>query len=149
MKSLPALTGIAFLTASCAAVTTTPLPSQPVNSSFNADGFTWNSGGGINVSMKAFEKDGLVGVCGLRSELSNQGDPSVDLNPWALQNMRIVLADDTVFSDVGAFPKTSWNENAAPTGTASCFLTDVPWRAAYAGARPDVKMARTSYKYYD
>ena len=149
MRVLPIMFLASAVLASCAAISTSPLPPQPVNSSFRADGFTWNSGGGIHVSMKAFEKDGRVGVCGLRSELSNQGDPSVDLNPWALQNMRIELGDDTVFSDVAAFPKTSWDENAAPAGTASCFLTDVPWRASYAGAEPDIKMARTSYKYYD
>lgn len=148
MRSLAFMTcGVALLGA-CAQIATDPLPGQTVKESWSIDGITWQSGGGIYVSLTAFEKDNRVAVCGLRAEQANKGDPSHDLNPVAIQAMRVELASDTVFSDVAAFPTTNWT-GRRPLGEAKCFLTSQAWKPKYNGVKPLIETSKTNFVYYD
>lgn len=140
---------IPLVLASCAAITTESMPSRQVDKTFVGDGATWRDGGGILVSMKAFEEQGRVAVCGLRAEKASGGNPTVDLNPWMLQNMRVELGDEIVFSDVAAFPKGIWEDNSYPAGRAACFLTNTAWQPSFDTQDARIELARTKYTYHD
>ena len=140
---------LCILVTGCASLTTSPLPARPVDNSFVWDGATWRDGGGIYISVAAFEEQGKVAVCGLRSEQAPARGPGLDLNARMLISLRVELAGETVFSDLTAFPKTTWNEDAAPAGRASCFLTDLPWEPRFNGQRPNVVGAKRKFIYYE
>ncbi|MEM0942933.1 MAG: hypothetical protein AAGI70_03205 [Pseudomonadota bacterium] len=140
---------LALPIAACAPLTTSPLPPRVVDQTFVWDGMTWQGGGGVYISLAAFEEQGKVAVCGLRAEQDPQASPSVDLNSWATQSMRVELVGRTVFSDLAAFPETQFREDAAPAGQAKCFLTSEPWVKGFEGASPDVVSEKRTYKWFD
>ncbi|MEM7507445.1 MAG: hypothetical protein AAF415_11925 [Pseudomonadota bacterium] len=149
IRVLPFALISAMVLSGCAAITTDAMPPRQVDKTFVGDGATWRDGGGILVSVKAFEEQGKVAVCGLRAQKASRSNPSVDLNPWMLQNMRVELGDEIIFSDVGAFPNTTWVDDQYPSGRAACFLTSTAWKPGFENKEARIELARTKYTYYD
>ena len=143
MRPLKA-THLAIITA--VAACGTPLPDRSVDSSYVWDGFVWSGGGGVYVSIKTFEDQGKVALCGVYSAADDSQDRFTDLGITA---MNIKLGDEIIAYDIGFFKRVAFNENSAPVGNAKCRRTGSAWKPQYASLKPDAIVGKSRFVIYD
>jgi hypothetical protein len=136
-----ALAGCARLPAPLA---TEPVePGEPVGPAYHAGGGQWSDGAAVIILIRAFERLGRVGFCGART-VRSQTARTVLLTDYAANVAVLRLADDRIQQGLGMLPEARYRDDM--TGVAArCYLTDRPWRAAYAEAAPEIRIARLQF----
>ncbi len=85
------------------------LPESSVDSSYVFDGFEWQGGGGVYVSIKTFENQGKVALCGAYSA-GSKNDPRGRFDDLALANMYVQLGDKIITNNIGFFNRVAFHE---------------------------------------
>ena len=136
---------LAFVVAGCGGGGPEPLPDRPVDENFYWSVTTWTSGSTLAFSHAAFEHDGAVAVCGLRSSTADT-PAERRFDALALPQMRLTLAGTPILGDLSRLPEAAPNGDRGPQGVAECYVTDVPWRAQYEGVPAEVKSSETEFQ---
>ena len=124
------------------------LPESSVNSSYVFDGMEWQRGGGVYVSIKTFEDQGKVALCGAYSA-GSEFDPQGSFGDLALANMYVQLGDKIITYNIDYFNRVAFHEGEAPVGRTACKRTSTDWKPEYASFKPDVKLGKTRFTIYD
>ena len=138
------LPAIAAGLSSCGGVS---LPESSVDSSYVFDGIEWQSGGGVYVSIKTFDDQGKVALCGVYS--AGESDPQSRFGDLALANMYVQLGDKIITYNIDYFNRVAFHEGKAPVGRAACKRTSTDWRPEYASFKPDAKLGKSRFTIYD
>jgi hypothetical protein len=120
-----------------------PLGTESVTSAYAAGGGQWDDGATVIILVRAFEQDGRVAFCGVwtahanstRTLLYNGQVPGVAV---------LRLAGDRIHQGLGILPEARYRPDMTGA-TARCYLTDHPWRAAYAAAVPEIRIPRLQF----
>ena len=126
----------------------TPLPGSIVDSSYVFDGLEWQGGGGVYVSVKTFDDQGKVALCGAYSAYA-EDDPRDAFAALALANMYVRLGDKIIATNIGFFNHVAFHDGEAPVGQSACKRTTIDWKQEYAFLRPDLNIGKTRYIIYD
>lgn len=127
--------------------TAQPLGTESVTAAYSAGGGEFDDGATVIFLTRAFERNGRVAYCGVRTTSFSTGRTFFHQQEvaWAAS---LMLAGDRIAHGLGDLPETPWAENL--TGrTASCFLTGIPWQPAYAGATPQIRIPRLQWGDFD
>ncbi len=118
----------------CAQVASTSLPDQPVDASYIVRG--GGSGPVLAVAAKVFEDNKMVAVCGAWAH-------SKFIDPYAgtfidqyMSSSSLRFDDVTIVGSLTSFRKVGFDKKVGPTGPATCFRTDMPWKAGYSDLEP-------------
>jgi hypothetical protein len=126
----------------------TPLPDSTVDSSYVFVGMEWQGGGGVYVSIKTFDDQGKVALCGAYSAY-NEDDPRDAFAALALANMYVRLGDKIIANNIEFFNHVAFHDGQAPLGQSACKRTRIDWKTEYAFLRPDLKIGKHRYVIYD
>jgi hypothetical protein len=142
LPSLLAVTAVAALLAACVRLPV-PLATEAVGRSYHAGGGHWGDGGAVVILLRTLEQDGRVAFCGAWSAHSNS-TRTLFLNDYVANVAVLRLAGDRIQSGLGILPEARYRDDMTGA-TARCYLTERPWRAIYAGAEPEIRIARLQF----
>lgn len=135
----------AFAVAALAACVRSPLPlaTEAVGPAYHTGGGQWSDGGAVVILLRTFERDGRVAFCGAWTAHSNS-TRSLFLNDYVAGAAVLRLAGDRIHQGLGLLPEARYRPDMTGA-TARCYLTEQPWRAAYAGAEPEIRIPRLQF----
>ena len=120
-----------------------PLPAEAVGPGYHAGGGQWDDGGAVVILVRTFEQAGRVGFCGAWTAHSNS-TRTLLLNDYVAGAAVLRLAGDRIQRGLGILPEARHRPDM--TGAAArCYLTERPWRPDYAGAEPQIRIARLQF----
>ena len=139
-----ALAGVLVL-AGCAGLGTKrePVGTEAVTSAYTAAGGQYDDGATVILLVRAFERDGRIGYCGVRTEHSMTAR-TLFLNEFVADAAMLRLADDHIASGMRSLGEARYRDDMTGA-TARCFLTDRPWRTIYAADEPEIRIPRLSF----
>ncbi len=141
MRPLPGLVA-ALLLAACARLPA-PLATEPVGPAYHAGGGQWDDGAGLVFLVRTFERNDRVAFCGVRTEVSTTAR-TLYLNDYVAGVAVLRLDGDRIHQGLRMLPDARYRPDMTGA-TARCYLTDRPWRAGYAAARPEIRIARMQF----
>ena len=120
-----------------------PLAIEPVGPAYHAGGGQWDDGAAVIILLRTFEQDGRVAFCGTWTAQGNSAR-TLFLNGYVPRVAVLRLAGDRIHQGLGILPEARYRPDmtGAPV---RCYLTDRPWRAAYADAAPEIRIARLQF----
>jgi hypothetical protein len=140
MRLLPSL--CAFALAACVRLPA-PLATEAVGPAYHAGGGQWDDGGAVVILVRTFEREGRVAFCGTWTAHSNS-TRTLLLNDYVANVALLRLAGDRIHQGLGMLPEARYRPDMSGA-TARCYLTDQPWRAAYADADPEIRIPRLQF----
>lgn len=117
-----------------------PAGFDTVGPDYVAGGGEWNTGGGITVAARAFERDGRTLVCGAWTT-TRQAGVTYAYNRDVMEVGSVYLAGERLVQNLSFMTETRASENLAGA-SAGCVASPVDWRPAFAGAEPRVRFPR-------
>jgi len=123
------------------------LPESSVDSSYVFDGFEWQGGGGVYVSIKTFDDQGKVALCGAYS--ASESDARGRFGDLALASMYVQLGGKIITNNIDYFNRVAFHEGKAPIGRAACKRTSADWKPEFASLQPDAQLGKTKFKILD
>jgi hypothetical protein len=147
--SKAAMSGITVLVR-CAAVlalvgcaTVTSVGTDPIDSRYSVGGGEWDSGGGITIAARAFERNGVTVICGAWT-MDRQSVMTSDLNDFVLEAGSIFLDGDRAVQNLSFMRLVPYSDNIAGE-QANCVASVRPWKAEYAAAPARVRIPRMAF----
>lgn len=132
----------AAVLAGCAALPD-PAGTEAVSSAYAAGGGRYDDGATVIFLVRAFERDGRAGICGVRTAHSMTGR-TLFLNEHVARAALVTLAGDPILRGLRNLPEARFRPDMTGA-TARCLLTDRPWRAAYSTATPEIRIPRLQF----
>lgn len=120
-----------------------PLDTEAVTEAYSAGGGRFDDGASVIILIRAFEQDGRVAYCGVRTAQGPTGRTLLlnDLVPGAAV---LYLAGDRIHQGFDRLPEARYRDDMTGA-TARCFVTDRAWRPVYADAAPVLRVARMQF----
>ena len=147
--SKAAMSGITFLVR-CAAVlalvgcaTVTPVGTDPIDLRYSVGGGQWDSGRGITVVARAFERNGVTVICGAWT-IDSQGGLTRDYNDDVLEAGSVFLDGDRAVQNLSFMRLVPYSDNIAGE-QANCVATGLPWKTDYATVPARVRLPRMAF----
>jgi hypothetical protein len=140
---VPLALASAIVVAACAGVSREPLGTEAVTPAYTAAGGQFDDGATVILLVRAFERDGRVAYCGLRTEHSMTGRTLFLKEPVA-DAATLRLAGDHIASGMKGLGRARYGDDMTGA-TARCFLTDRPWRTIYGAVEPEIRIPRLSF----
>lgn len=138
LQRLLAQLALPLVLAGCAAGT--PIESTSIDAQYQTGGGVWNSGGGITFAFTVFERNGGAAVCGAWT-MDRQSVVTSELNRPVVEVASVVIGGDRLIQNLWFMRQVPYSDNI--TGQqANCVLSDRPWKAAYDGLSPEVRIPR-------
>lgn len=131
------------VTLSACAGVTADLGTERVTADYAAGGGQYDDGATVIFLTRAFERDGRVAFCGVRTAHSMTGR-TLYLNDFVADVAVMQLASDRIVQGLEGLPEAPYQPDM--TGAvAGCHQTDRPWRPGYAGETPTIRIARLQF----
>lgn len=118
----------------------TPAGSDTVGPGYVTGGGTWNTGGGISAAVRVLKRGGATVVCGAWTT-DRQSALTVNHNRDVMAAGSVYLAGTRLVQGLGFMARVPYSNNIAGA-SANCVASSVPWRPAFADARPKVRFPR-------
>lgn len=135
---------LAILLASSACATLpTPIGTEAVGPGYAAGGGQWDDGATVIFLTRAFEHEGQVAFCGIRTAHSTT-TRTLRYEDFVPRAAKLLLAGDTIANGLRMLPEARYRDDMTGA-TARCLVTDRPWRAAHAGATPEIRIPRLQF----
>jgi hypothetical protein len=116
---------------------------DPVGPGYVSGGGEWNSGGGVTVVVRIFERGGTTVVCGAWAT-DQQSVLSINRNTDAIQVGSIYAGNTRLVQNLSFMAHVPYSINI--TGAqAECVASTVPWRAEFAETGPRVRFPRLAF----
>ncbi len=111
---------------------------QSVGSDYTIGGGEWDSGGGITIVARAFERDGTTIVCGAWTT-DQQSAVSATLNENVIEAASIYAGKTRLVQNLNFMRRVRYAENIAGAPV-NCVASAKPWLAEFAtdGARVEI-----------
>jgi len=127
---------LAAITAACAQGAA--VEPQSVSPDYVIGGGEWDSGGGITIAARAFERNGITVVCGAWTT-DQQSAVSATLNENVIEAASIYAGGTRLVQNLNFMSRVRYAENISGA-PANCVASAKPWRANFAadGARVEI-----------
>ena len=109
-----------------------PAGFETIGPGYSVGGGMWNTGGGITVVARAFERNGATVVCGAWTT-DRQSAMTYAYNSDVIQTASVYLAGERLVQNLSFMAQVPYAENISGR-QARCVATAEPWRDAFAGA---------------
>jgi hypothetical protein len=116
---------------------------DPIDPRYSVGGGEWNSGGGITIVARAFERNGVTVICGAWT-MDRQSGITSELNDDVMEAGSVFLDGDRAVQNLSFMRLVPYSDNIAGE-QANCVATGRPWKADYAAAPARVRMPRMSF----
>ncbi len=136
-----AVLGIALVVAACTRFA--DVGSDTVGPGYATGGGEWNSGGGITVVVRAFERDDATVVCGAWAT-DRQSVLSANMNHDVMQTASVYIGRTRIVQNLVFMARVPYSDNISGA-QASCVASSVPWRAEFAETAPRIRVPRLAY----
>jgi hypothetical protein len=136
-----ALIAAMLLTAACTRFAS--VGTDTVGPGYVQGGGDWDSGGGITVVARVFERGGATVVCGAWTT-DRQSVLTAELNDDIIETGSIHLDGDRVAWNLGFMTELRQAENLSGV-QANCVASGKRWRPAFAEAEPRIHLPRLSF----
>ncbi len=103
-------------------------------------GGEWNSGGGITVVARAFERGGATVVCGAWTT-DRQSVLSINQNDDAMETGSVYAGNTRLVMNLAFMARVPYADNISGA-QANCVASTVPWRAEFAEKGPRLRFPR-------
>ncbi len=127
--------------AGCANVTS--VGTDPIDPRYSVGGGEWNSGGGITIVARAFERNGVTVICGAWT-MDRQSGLTRDYNDDVLEAGSVFLDGDRAVQNLSFMRLVPYSDNIAGE-QANCLAAGLPWKVNYAVVPARVRMPRMSF----
>ncbi len=134
----------------CAAVlalvgctTATPVGTDPIDPRYSVGGGEWDSGAGIAIAARAFERNGVAVICGAWT-MDRQSVVTSELNDDVLEAGSVFLDGDRAVQNLSFMRLVRYSDNIAGD-QANCVAAGLPWKADYAAAPARVRIPRMAF----
>ena len=131
----------------CAAVlalvgctTATPVGTDTIDPRYSVGGGEWDSGGGITIVARAFERNGVTVICGAWT-MDRQSALSTLWNDDVMEAGSVFLDGDRAVQNLSFMRRVPYSDNIAGD-QANCVATGLPWKADYVVVPARVRMPR-------
>ncbi len=125
----------------CATVTS--VGTDPIDSRYSVGGREWDSGGGITIAARAFERNGVTVICGAWT-MDRQSVVTSELNDEVLGAGSVFLDGDRTVQNLSFMRLVPYSDNIAGE-QANCVATGRPWKADYDAAPARVRIPRMAF----
>ena len=136
-----ARSAVALALAGC--TTATPVGTDPIDSRYSVGGGEWDSGGGITIAARAFERNGVTVICGAWT-MDRQSVLTSELNDNVMEAGSVFLDGDRAVQNLSFMRMVPYSDNIAGE-QANCVATGLPWKANYAAAPARVRIPRMAF----
>jgi len=136
-----AVPGLALLAMACTrfAIVGTDI----IGPGYAIGGGEWNSGGGITIVVRAFERGGATVVCGAWAT-DRQSVLSVNQNRDVMEAGSVYIDRTRIVHNLAFMARIPYSDNI--TGSqASCVASSVPWRTEFAETEPRTRIPRMAF----
>ena len=135
----PCVAGL--VVAGCATVT--PVGNEQIDPRYSLGGGEWNSGGGITIAARTFERNGVVVVCGAWT-MDRQSVLTSELNDNVVAAASVFVGGDRAVNNLSFMRLVPYSDNISGE-QANCVATDRPWKAGYSPASTRVRIPRMAF----
>jgi len=133
--------GLGLLAAGCA--TYQAAGTDTVGPGYLTDGGEWNTGGGISVAVRIFERDGAALVCGAWTT-DRQSALTVNHNEGVMAAASVYAGGMRLVQDLSFMRRVRESDNLSGA-QANCVASSKPWRADFADSGPRLRFAPISF----
>jgi hypothetical protein len=123
--------------------TATSVGTDPIDPRYSLGGGQWDSGGGITIVARAFERNGVTVVCGAWT-MDRQSVVSSDFNGNVMEAGSVFLDGDRAVQNLSFMRQLPYSDNIAGK-QANCVASSLPWNADYATAPARIRMPRMNF----
>ena len=123
--------------------TATPVGTDPIDPRYSVGGGEWNSGGGITIVARAFERNGATVICGAWT-MDRQSGMTSELNDDVLAAGSVFLDGDRAVQNLSFMRLVPYSDNIAGE-QANCVATGLSWKVDYTTAPARVRMPRMAF----
>ncbi len=147
--SKAAMSGITFLVRYAAVLalvgcaTAASVGTDMIDLRYSVGGGEWDSGGGITIAARAFERNGVTVICGAWT-MDRQSVMTSELNDEVLGAGSVFLDGDRAVQNLSFMRLVRYSDNIAGE-QANCVAAGLPWKADYAAAPARVRMPRMAF----
>ncbi len=106
-------------------------------------GGEWNSGGGITVVVRAFERGGVTVVCGAWTT-DRQSVLSINQNDDAIEAGSVYAGKTRLVMNLAFMARVPYADSISGA-QANCVASSVPWRAEFAETGPRLRFPRLAF----
>jgi hypothetical protein len=116
---------------------------ENVGTEYVTGGGEWNTGGGVTVVARVFERNGATVVCGAWTT-DRQSVLTINLNYNVMEIGSVYLGRTRVVQNLGFMARVPYSDNI--TGAqANCVASSRPWRPEFAETEPRLRFPRVAY----
>ena len=136
-----AVLGFALLAVACTRFAI--VGNDTIGPGYATGGGEWNSGGGITIVVRAFERGGATVVCGAWAT-DQQSVLSINQNRDVMEAASIYIGRTRIVQNLVFMARVPYSDNISG-GQANCVASSVPWRAQFAVTGPRTRIPRMSF----
>jgi hypothetical protein len=136
-----ALLGIALTVVACTRYA--DIGTDTIGPGYATGGGEWDSGGGITIVVRAFERGDATVVCGAWAT-DQQSALSANMNFDVMEVGSIYIGRHRIVQNLVFMARVPYSDNISG-GQANCVASTVPWRAEFAENGPRLRIPRMAY----
>jgi hypothetical protein len=125
----------------CATVSSVGI--DPIDPRYSVGGGEWNSGGGITIVARAFERNGVTVICGAWT-MDRQSGMTSELNDDVMEAGSVFLDGDRAVQNLSFMRLVPYSDNIAGE-QANCVAAGLPWKVNYAVVPARVRIPHMSF----
>ena len=133
--------GLALVVVACSRFA--DVGTDTIGSGYVTGGGEWNTGGGITIAVRAFERGGATVVCGAWAT-DQQSVLSIHQNRDVMEFGSIYIGGTRIVQNLVFMTRVPYSDNISGR-QANCVASSVPWRAKFAEAGPRTRIPRISF----
>ena len=126
--------------------TATPVGTDQIDLRYSVGGGKWNTGGGITIVARAFERNGVTVICGAWT-MDRQSVLTSKLNEQVMQAGSVYLGGDRAVQNLSFMRLVPYSNNIAGE-QANCVAASLPWKADYVAVPTRVRLPRRAFRVY-
>jgi hypothetical protein len=133
---------VALALVGCATVPS--VGTDPIDLRYSIGGGQWDSGRGITVVARAFERNGVTVICGAWT-IDSQSGLTRDYNDDVLEAGSVFLDGDRAVQNLSFMRLVPYSDNIAGE-QANCVAASLPWKADYVAVPTRVRIPRMAFR---
>ncbi len=143
MSSITFLVRCAAGLALVGCATAASVGTDTIDPRYSVGGGQWDSGGGITIAARAFERNGVTVICGAWT-MDRQSALSTLWNDDVLEAGSVFLDGDRAVTNLSFMRLVRYSDNIAGE-QANCVAAGLPWKADYDAAPARVRIPRMAF----
>ena len=122
----------------------TPAGTDVIGPGYTAGGGEWDSGGGITIAVRVYEREGATVICGAWTT-DQQSALSSELNENVIEAASIFAGSRRVAQNLRFMSRIRYSQNISGA-QANCVASGKPWQPEFAMAAPRIRIPQLIFR---